>query len=127
MMFIIAACLAIAIAIIVVASYYQLAKTKKLLYISTDSRQMYVDLGKSLLTSAGIASSIMVGTYSRSQIPAWMVGHALMFLVACIVLSVAFMLAISRFYETAISRQSGRQPAPLKKSELIVVFILGAL
>jgi len=123
-MFIALACVVVVMPQIFVGSFCWLAKKRRWLYIGIDSRQMYVDLAKSLLTSAGIASSIMVGTYSHSQMPAWMVGHGLMFLVACIVSSVWFMTAISRFYETATSREPGKQPAPLMWWELLVVLIL---
>ncbi len=113
----------IAIALI---PFYFFAKTKGFRYINPDSRQMYADLAKTLVTSAGIASSIIVGTYSRGTLPAWMIGRALVSFVICIVFSSIFILALSRFFEVARSRSQSSE-GPLDNWELVVLLVLGGI
>jgi hypothetical protein len=108
-----------------IAPFYWSARTQGWRYVNPNSRQMYVDLAKTLVTSAGIASSIIVGTYSRSALPAWMVGRALIWFVVCIVFSSIFILTLSRFYEIARSREQSHEGA-LKDWELAIVLVCGA-
>jgi hypothetical protein len=97
-----------------------LAQRKNWRCIDADSRQMYIDLGKSLITSAGIASAIIVGTYAKGVAPEWMAGRALIWLVACIIFATFYAVALSRFYEMAHSRGDDL----LKNWELRVILIL---
>jgi hypothetical protein len=111
---------------IVIIPFYLLANTKGLRYVSPDSRQMYADLAKTLVTSAGIASSIIVGTYSRGALPAWMIGRALVSFVICIVCSTIFMLALSRLFEVARSRAQSTE-GQLENWELVILLVFGGV
>ena len=100
-----------------------LAKRDNWRYVDAESRQMYVDLAKSLITSAGIASAIIVGTYAKGVAPAGMAGRALVSLVVCIIFSTFCAVAISRLYEMARSCGDGL----LKNWELMVILILSVV
>lgn len=88
--------------------YWHLANTKGWLWTSEDSRGMYVDAAKTLITAAGIAVALVASSGVRSSTASIRVVFsakvAAVCLISCVCVSILLILALSRGHEMAKAR-----------------------
>jgi hypothetical protein len=136
------ACVVALTPVLFVWHYWHEAKTKDWGWTSTDSRTMYVDGAKTLITASGIAvallaSSSVSSARSASSLVAFSAKVAVVCLIACVCLSLIVILALLRGFERAQSRHiegqraSGNQPKAgqgrLNSIELLFILIPAGL
>lgn len=109
-------------------------------YTNVDSRTMYVDLAKSMITAAGIAVVLLASLSLDAQneplpVMRFSAKGAAVSLVFCICTSLALMICLTRFHEEARSRDIDRRrlegekgpfanEGPLNDHELRVILYL---
>jgi hypothetical protein len=118
--------------------YWHEARTKDWGWTSTDSRTMYVDGAKTLITASGIAvallaSSSVSSARNTNSLAAISAKVAVVCLISCVCLSLVVILALLRGFERAQSRhieeqrKSGNQPKAgqgrLNSFELLFILI----
>lgn len=89
--------------------YWHEARTKDWAWTSQDSRTMYVDGAKTLITASGIAvalvaSSAVSSARSSSSLVAFSAKVAVVCLISCVCLSMVVIVALLRGFERAQSR-----------------------
>jgi hypothetical protein len=118
--------------------YWHEARTKDWGWTSTDSRTMYVDGAKTLISASGIAvallaSSSISSARNTSDLVAFSAKVAAVCLISCVCLSLIVILALLRGFERAQSRhieeqrKSGNQPkvgqGRLNSIELLFILV----
>jgi len=91
--------------------YWHEAQTLGWDWINDDSRGMYVDCAKTMITASGIAvallaSSAIASARTASAVVAFSAKLAAVCFISCVCLSLITILALSRGYERARSRNS---------------------
>jgi len=124
--------------VIFVWHYWHEARTKDWGWTSIDSRTMYVDGAKTLITASGIAvallaSSSVSSVKNTNGVVAFSAKVAAVCLISCVCLSLVVILALLRGFERAQSRniekqrKEGRQPTSgegrLNSTELLFILI----
>src|SRR6266851_10118198 len=94
--------------------YWHEARTKDWGWTSTDSRSMYVDGAKTLITASGIAvallaSSSVSSARTTSSLVAFSAKVAVVCLISCVCLSLIVILALLRGFERAENRYIDEQ------------------
>ena len=94
--------------------YWHEGRTKDWAWTSQDSRTMYVDGAKTLITASGIAvallaSSSVSSARSTSSLVAFSAKVAVVCLISCVCLSLIVILALLRGFERAQSRHIEEQ------------------
>jgi hypothetical protein len=95
-------------------SYWHEARTRGWDWISEDSRTMYVDGAKTMITGAGIAvallaSSTVASARTTSGLVAFSAKVAVVCLISCVCLSLILILALLRGFERAQARYIDQQ------------------
>ena len=103
-------------------SYWHEAHTRGWFWISEDSRTMYVDGAKTLITASGIAvallaSSAVSSARTTSSLVAFSAKVAVVCLIACVCLSLIVILALLRGFERAENRYIDEQRKEGKQIE----------
>jgi hypothetical protein len=123
---------AVALPLIFVLSIAYERKTQGWGWISRDSRQMYSDAAKAIVTGAGIGVAILLNALTKT--PRDIVSTAkwgIYTLLICIVGSIIGLVALSRTYERAVSRQLQKgiqgDQGELTGAELAVILVAACL
>jgi hypothetical protein len=92
-------------------SVWHLARKRGWSYTSPDSRNMYVDAAKTLITASGIAVALLASSgvaAVRTALPvvAFSAKVAAVSLISCVVFSLVVILALLRGYEVSWSRNN---------------------
>ncbi len=118
--------------------YWHKAQTRGWDWISKDSRNMYVDGAKTLITASGIAvallaSSAVVWARTTNSLVAFSAKVAVVCLISCVCLSLIVILALLRGFEQAQSRyieeqlKAGNEPkagqGKLNTCELLFILV----
>jgi hypothetical protein len=107
-MFRIIAVFTIGLCQILIGSFFYLAFRHDMRWVRPRSLAVYTEAAKTLLTSSGIAVAIVVaGLQGKFSPPMWMLRRSIVSLITCIVCSVAFIVVLGRWWETASSRDGG--------------------
>jgi predicted permease len=92
---------------------WRLARAKGWSWTNTDSRNMYVDATKTLITSSGIAVALLASSVSSGRtannVVAFSAKVAVVCLIACVGLSLVAILALVRGHEEATGRNVDEQ------------------
>src|SRR5437899_2520785 len=105
-----------------VFSYWREARTRGWDWISEESRSMYVDGAKTLITASGIAvallaSSAVSSARTTSNLVAFSAKVAVVCLISCVCLSLIVILALLRGFERAENRYIDEQHKEGKQIE----------
>ncbi len=118
--------------------YWHEARTRGWDWISEDSRSMYVDGAKTLITASGIAvallaSSAVSSARTANHLMAFSAKVAVVCLISCVCLSLILILALLRGFERAKNRyideqrKTGKQIEPgegkLNTAELLFILV----
>jgi hypothetical protein len=121
-----------------VLHYWREARSLGWEWISNDSRNMYVDGAKTLITASGIAvallaSSSVASARTANPLVAFSAKVAVVCLISCVCLSLIVILALLRGFERAQSRhideqrKAGKEPiagqGKLNASELLLILV----
>ena len=114
------------------------ARTRGWAWTSTDSRNMYVDGAKTLVTASGIAvallaSSSVASARTGSGLVAFSAKVAAVSLIFCVCSSITLIVVLLRFYERAWSRRAdelraagqaiSEKEGKLNKFELLLILV----
>jgi protein-S-isoprenylcysteine O-methyltransferase Ste14 len=80
-------------------------------WISMASTQMYTEVAKAVIVSAGIVSSVLPSAIESSKIPHTLTRPLMVYLAIAIVFSVLLIMILTRATETAIGRELRRRAA----------------
>ena len=108
-MFCIIAVTVITICQVLMGSFFYDAVRHDYRYVRSKSLAVYTEAAKTLLTSSGIAVAIAVAALHGGNFspPLWMLKRSIIYLISCILSSVAFIVVFARWWERAASRQGG--------------------
>ncbi len=77
-----------------------------MLWISMASAQMYSEIAKAIIVSAGIVTSILASAMAPSSpIPHYLTSRTMLYLAAAIIFSVLLIMVLTRAVETAVGRE----------------------
>ena len=88
-----------------IAWFFEGARKNDWRWVGKDSRDTYVRIADTMITSSGIAVTLLM-TLGRSGTPRWMLHRATLALVVSIVFTVFFILIFVRNAEVAMARHS---------------------
>jgi hypothetical protein len=114
-----------------VLSFWLHAKQLGWNYTTEDSRGMYTDVTKTLITASGIAVALMasISTRAADSIAKSSSRVGVVSLILCICASLATMLALTRGHEKARSRNIEAKQSPdegqLTDGELLAILVFG--
>jgi len=111
-----------------------------MMWISMESTQMYVEVARAVIISAGIVTSVLASAIRTSSIPHTLTRPLMVYLAIAIVFSVLLIMVLTRATETAIGRELRRRAqvneptdpsvsiqGRLNWVELILALICGAI
>lgn len=85
------------------------AAKQDMLWISMDSTQMYIEVAKAVIVSAGIVTSVLASAILSTSIPHTLTRPLMVYLAIAIVFSVLLIMVLTRATETAIGRELRRR------------------
>jgi hypothetical protein len=85
------------------------AAKQDMLWISMDSTQMYAEVAKAVIVSAGIVTSVLASAILSSSIPHTLTRPLMVYLAIAIVFAVLLIMILTRATETAIGRELRRR------------------
>lgn len=125
--------IAVAVPAIFMWTFWRDAKGRQWNYTTDTSREMYVDVAKTLITASGIAVALVASASARAQdsIAKSSTRVGVVSLIICIAASLVTMLALTRGHERARSRnidaRQSSEEGQLSDLELRLILIPGAI
>jgi hypothetical protein len=112
-------------------TFWRDAKGRQWNYTTDTSREMYVDVAKTLITASGIGVALLASASARAldSVAKFSTRVGVVCLIICICASLATMLALTRGHERAQSRNMeagrGSEEGQLLDFELLLILIPG--